>query len=304
MSTGSEAFFQVAVALIPALLFGGAVRRPERDGTSGHGTPVGVSIVVGLAVAIGVTAELYAIQGVIEPSVPRWKTRFVASTIVAGTVVIAAATVWAWLPPGIRSPDSGHPRIAIALVALAGLAAAVYFATAGLTGSLDRVDARTTLSRADGGVRGTSARLASADQEVTRARALLITTVVAMRPGPRRRFSVPVERGIHAIDRVVLPVLLRERPSGPQVKRVQAELLVPTARLRRRFYRHLGTERTDPEIHLAALAVDRLIQAENVRLVVKGRNAEARRTLERACDRVIEIRASEESLPGCRVPSG
>jgi hypothetical protein len=124
-----------------------------------------------------------------------------------------------------------------------------------------------------------------------------------MRPRTRRQFSVPVERGIHAIDRIVQPVVLRERPSGSQVKRVQAELLAPTARLKRNFYRHLGTERTDPEIHLAALAVDRLIQAENVRLVIKARNAEARRTLGRACEHVIGIGATEESLPGCPVPS-
>jgi hypothetical protein len=56
MRSGSEAFFQVAVALLPALLFGGAMRKPEQGWPSG--LRVVLSVVVVPAVGVTVAAEI------------------------------------------------------------------------------------------------------------------------------------------------------------------------------------------------------------------------------------------------------
>jgi hypothetical protein len=310
MRSGSEAFFQVAVALVPALVFGGAMRRRDQRWQSGGRARVVILILVVLGVAVSVAAEIFAIQGVIDPTVPRWKTRFVAFTIVGGTVVIAAATVWSWLGEDIQGAlgTSGAGKsVAIAAslaAALACLVAASYFVSSGLNDSLDRVDARSELARADGRVRDTSAALGQADQAVTSARIAFITAIDELRPRNRERLSARVEHGIFVIDEIVQPVLKRERPSDGTIARAQAGLSAPIRRLRRPLYADLGTSRTDPEVHLAALAFDRFIRAEQVRLVAKQRNSGARRTLRRACRTVIEIDAAQVSLPGCPRPRG
>ena len=179
--SGSEAFFQVAVALVPALVFGGAMRRGDQRWQSSGRARVVILILVVLGVAVSVAAEIFAIQGVIDPTVPRWKTRFVAFTIVGGTVVIAAATVWSWLRhPGCARTSGAGKTVAIAAclaAALACLVAAAYFVSSGLNDSLDRVDARSELARADGHVRDTSAALGQADQAVTSARIAFITSI-------------------------------------------------------------------------------------------------------------------------------
>jgi hypothetical protein len=305
MRSGSEAFFQVAVALVPALVFGGAMRKGDQRLPSRGPARVVLSGLVVLAVGVSVAAEIFAIQGVIDPTVPRWKTRFVAFTIVGGTVVIAVATVWSWLGEDIQrvlGASGGGKSVAIAAclaVALACLVVASFFLSSGLNDSLDRVDARSNLARADGRVRVTSVRLGNADQSVTSARIAFITAIAELRPRNRERLSARVERGIFAIDEIVQPVLKKERPSDPSIARAQAGLDAPAGRLRRPLYADLGTSRADPEVHLAALAFDRFVRAERVRLVAKQRNSGARRSLRRACRTVNEIGAAEGSLPGC-----
>ena len=224
MRSGSEAFFQVAVALVPALVFGGAMRRGDQRWQSSGRARVVILILVVLGVAVSVAAEIFAIQGVIDPTVPRWKTRFVAFTIVGGTVVIAAATVWSWLGEDIQGAlgTSGAGKtVAIAAclaAALACLVAAAYFVSSGLNDSLDRVDARSELARADGHVRDTSAALGQADQAVTSARIAFITSIDELRPRNRERLSARVEHWIFAIDEIVQPVLTRKSPLTPRLR--------------------------------------------------------------------------------------
>jgi hypothetical protein len=308
MRSGSEAFFQVAVALVPALVFGGAMRRGDQRLPSRGRARVVLSGLVVVAVAVSVAAEIFAIQGVIDPTVPRWKTRFVAFTIVGGTVVIAAATVWSWLGEDIQrvlGTSGGGKSVAIAACLTAAcLVAASYFLSSGLNDSLDRVDARSNLARTDGRVRVTSVTLGNADQSVTSARIAFITAIAELRPRNRERLSARVERGISAIDKIVQPVLKKERPSDASIARALAGLDAPIRRLHRPLYADLGTSRADPEVHLAALAFDRFVRAERVRLVAKQRNSGARRSLRRACRTVNELGAAEVSLPGCPRPRG
>jgi hypothetical protein len=305
MRSGSEAFFQVAVALVPALVFGGAMRRGSLRWPSRGWTQVTLLTVVVLGVGVSVAAEIFAIQGVIDPTVPRWKTRFVAFTIVGGTVAIAAATVWSWLGEAIQSglgtPGGGKLVALVAglVFALGCLGAAFFFASLGLTQSLDRVDARNSLARAERAVRATSAEFTQADHAVTVARISFITAIAQMRSLTREQFSARVERGIFAIDRIVQPVLDRERPSNATVERARSDLAAPRKRLRAPLYRDLGSPRADPEVHLAALTFDRFIQSEMVRLSAKLKSADARRFLRRACRMVQETGAAEHPPSAC-----
>jgi hypothetical protein len=293
MRSGSEAFFQIAVALIPAFLFGGAMRKPEKGLPSGPGIR---TLFVGVLV-VSVVAEILAIRGVIDPAVNRVEQFWVVFTIVGGTVLIAALTAWSWL--GDRATTAGTPS----KVALVGcLLVAFAFAAWGITQSLDNVDARNEVVRADGQVRTTTAALARADQAVSGARTLLITTLVEMRSRSRVRLARLVQEQIHAIDVLVQPLLKDDRPRRAIIDSVEQALFEPIGRLRRPFYEGLGTRRADPERHLAALAVDRLVLAERVRLAAKDRSAQARRHHARACSEFTEGESGEAAAFGC--PTG
>ena len=286
------------------------MRRPDQRWPSGRWMRLLVLVVI----LVSVVAEILAIRGVIDPAVNRFEQFWVVFTIVGGTVLIAALTAWSWLSaetkhapalsdatPSRESRGSSASRTrTIGRVALiGGLGAAFAFSAWGITQSLDSVDARNDLTRADQRVRRTSAALARADQGVTSARTLLISTLVEMRARSRENFSTLVEEQIHAIDDVVQPVLGRERPSSATIDSAEDDLAQPASRLRKPFYRHLGTRRADPEVHLAALAVDRVIHSELVRLAAKERSARARQTHLRACRKVTGTEDRAEAPPGC-----
>jgi hypothetical protein len=294
MRSGSEAFFQIAVALIPAFLFGGAMRKPDQ------GLPPGpwIRVLIPIVVVVCVVAEILAIRGVIDPAVNRFEQFWVVFTIVGGTVLIAAMTAWSWWTGS--AGERASLRRTVGQVALVGcLLLAFAFAAWGITESLDSVDARSELVAADRQVRATSAAFRSADETVSSTRTLLITTLVEMRSPLRRRFARLAQAEINAIDKLVQPVLREDAPRRAVVDRVEKALFEPIDRLRDPFYEGLGTERADPERQLAALAVDRLVLAERLRLAAKERSAQARRRHLRACG---EVDSGEEPVPGC--PSG
>jgi hypothetical protein len=308
MRSGTEAFFQVAVALIPAFLFGGAMRRPEQGWPTGRWMWLPVVLIL----LFSLVAEVFAIRGVIDPDVSRFEELWVVGTIVGGTVLIAALTAWTWQVAPAHATAPGPPaarmrtkrRLILAGVFAGVCVAAFALAAVGITASLDHVEARNELSRADQQVRATSAELASADRAVSDARASLIATLLDMKSRTRESYSGRVERGIHAIDRVVQPLLMLDRPRAPAIETALAGLAKPTARLRNPFYHRLETDRSDPEIHLGALAVDRLIHAEYLRVHAKKRNAQARRHHAKWCDELAEAWIGEDTPLGCsRAPS-
>lgn len=290
MRSGSEAFFQIAVALIPAFLFGGAMKKPdEQDLPSGPWLGVLIPIVV----IVCVVAEILAIRGVIDPDVSRFEQFWVVFTIVGGTVLIAGMTVWTWRREGQQK--AGSTRQAVVQVGLVlGLVALFAFAAWGITASLDDVDARNRVVQAERQVQRTSATLARADQAVSSARTLLITTLVNMESQARVRLARLVQEEIAEIDEIVQPVLRDRRPTVVIVNQAEEALEDPIRRLRDPVYSTLGTSRPDPEQHLAALAVDRLVRAEQLRLVAKDTNARARRRHAQACEDL-----GGGSTPGC-----
>jgi uncharacterized membrane protein len=295
MRSGSEAFFQIAVALIPAFLFGGAMRKPESGVPSGPWIRVAIPIVV----VVCVVAEIMAIRGVIDPAVNRFEQFWVVFTIVGGTVLIAGMTAWTWRSEA-RKPASSA-RQAIAQLAVVGLLVLAFlFAAWGITESLNEVDARNRVVQADRQVQRTAAAFARADQAVSSARTLLITTVVDMRSDARTRLARVVEDEVHAIDVIVQPVLRDPSPRPAIVNQAEKALTDPIGRLRDPFYATLGTGRADPERHLAALAFDRLARAERVRLAAKDSNARARRRLARACSE-LGADPGDAPVPGCAV---
>jgi hypothetical protein len=297
MRSGSEAFFQIAVALIPAFLFGGAMRKPDdEDLPSGPWLTVLIPIVV----IVCVVAEILAIRGVIDPDVNRFEQFWVVFTIVGGTVLIAGMTVWTWRT-GTSAKASSLRQAFVQVGLVLGLVVLFAFAAWGITESLDDVDARNRLAQADRQVQRTSAAFVSADREVSSARTLLISTLIEMRSRERVRLAKLVQGELADIDEIVQPVLRDRRPTPLIVGRADEALEDPFSRLRDPVYATLGTGRPDPEHHLAALAVDRLIRAERLRLAAKDTNARARRRLAAACTE-LGADAGDTSVPGC--PAG
>jgi hypothetical protein len=280
MRSGSEAFFQIAVALIPAFLFGGAMKKPDEERL-----PAGpwLGVLIPIVVIVCVVAEILAIRGVIDPDVNRFEQFWVVFTIVGGTVLIAGMTVWTWRREGRQKAGSVRQAVVQVSVVL-GLVVLFGFAAWGITESLDDVDARSRLVQAERQVQRTSAALADADRAVTGARTLLITTLVEMRSRSRVRLAKHVQEEIAAMDEIVQPVLRDRRPSPAIVNQAEEAIQDPIRRLRDPVYATLGTKRADPEQHLAALAVDRLVLSEQVRLAAKDTNARARRRHAEACE--------------------
>jgi hypothetical protein len=296
MRSGSEAFFQIAVALIPAFLFGGAMRKPEEEGL-----PSGpwLRVLIPIVVIVCVVAEILAIRGVIDPAVNRFEQFWVVFTIVGGTVLIAAMTAWSWRSEARKA--AGSPRQLIGQMALiACLLLAFAFAAWGITESLDEVDARSRIAAADRQVQRTTAALAQADRAASSARTLLITTLVEMRSRSRVSLARRVQEEIAVIDEIVQPVLRDRRPSPAIVNQAENALEDPIRRLRDPVYATLGTKRADPEQHLAALAVDRLALTERRRLAAKDTNARARSRRVAACTE-LGADAGDASAAGCPV---
>ena len=233
---------------------------------------------------------MFAIRGVIDPAVNRFEQYWVVFTVVGGTVLIAGMTARTWL-----QDPTDNKALVVALLA-AALVVGFAVAAGGITQSLDNVESRNELIRADAEVRRSSAALARADDAVATARSALIATLLQLRSRTRETFSVPVERGIHTIDRIVQPVLQVPSPRVATVRTAARRLERPTRRLEKPFYSRLGSERTDPEVHLATLAVDRLIRSERLRMAAKAASAGALRQQAESCRQT----ADDEGSPGCR----
>jgi hypothetical protein len=257
-------------------------------------------VLIPIVVVVCVVAEILAIRGVIDPAVNRFEQFWVVFTIVGGTVLIAAMTAWSWRSEARKA--TGTTRQLVGQLALiAGLMLAFGFAAWGITESLDEVDARNRVVQAERQVQRTTREFTRADQAVSSGRTLLITTLVDMRSRARARLARHVQKEIEAIDEIVQPVLHDPRPTPATVKQADEALEDPIRRLRDLAYPTLGTNRPDPEQHLAALAVDRLVLAEQVRLAAKDMSARARRRHAQACDEVGGD-PGDPPTPGC--PAG
>lgn len=121
-TTDPRIFFQIAAALIPALVFGGLLSdrfQPPHDWSSKSWrwqvTAVAVGI-CGLAVFAG---EVTAIEVGLIGSPNKSETWLVACVVVGLTALTVASLVWPWVRPIVRAPRSpGAKWLGVTLVAL------------------------------------------------------------------------------------------------------------------------------------------------------------------------------------------
>jgi len=96
--SATQAFFQLAVAAIPALLFGGAFlesRRKPSLGKRGYAERVVLISLVAL-VLIGAFAEVVAVRGAVDGRTAGFYLHFVAFVLCAGTVALALTVASPW----------------------------------------------------------------------------------------------------------------------------------------------------------------------------------------------------------------
>jgi len=133
--SGNAALYQVAVALIPALLFGGAVLElRERPPMSRNPRLLGLRV-AGILSA-GIAAEIIAIRGAIDPEIGDLDRRFLVLVLTAGAAGIA---IWI-AAPLLRAAGSGT-RIHLGWREIAAaLIIAVIAGQLAITESLDRAE--------------------------------------------------------------------------------------------------------------------------------------------------------------------
>ncbi|MGD1057981.1 MAG: hypothetical protein ABR992_11285 [Solirubrobacteraceae bacterium] len=126
-ASATQSFFQLAVAAIPALLFGGAVldsrRHGKREGPLQDGERVFAKTLLAIVVLAGF-AELVAVRGAVDGSIGGVFLDYVAFVLCAGTLALAVNIVLPWgteLWPRIGSSDRWKTRGARLVVVVGGV---------------------------------------------------------------------------------------------------------------------------------------------------------------------------------------
>lgn len=124
-------FFQLAAALIPAILFGGLVTRAfgpsQTDSPRGLSVRVSRLILAAAAVGVVVLAETFAIDLATSPESPEsYKVAFVVTAVVGGTTLAGAALLWPWIK------ELPEPWQSVAAIACAVVGSAVALIGTGL----------------------------------------------------------------------------------------------------------------------------------------------------------------------------
>lgn len=168
--TGSAALYQVAVALIPALLFGGAVLE-LRDQPRQPGNRRMIGLGVSVILAAGVVAEIIAIRGAIDPAVGDWERRYLVLVLTAGTAGLA---IWI-AAPLLRAATTGTgPWLGWRAVGIVMILTAVGGQLA-ITESLEHASARVALEDASKELTRASNELNDSERSESRARTQLIS---------------------------------------------------------------------------------------------------------------------------------
>jgi hypothetical protein len=293
--TGSQAFFQVAVALIPALLFGGALAERRSGADSAEPPPRSLAILVGVGLLAGVVAEVVAIRGAIDPSVSRLELRYLVFVVVAGTIGIAVWTAIPWISKG-AVPRQTYARLGqrrtLVLVGLV-LMAALVVAQLSITESLDRASARRALNEASREYLEANRQLNAAERTVTSARAALLSTGARTAPWIRRRLEPVLARHLERLDQASNPVLAEN--VDPDAPKRTAELVQSRLDAAVKKHNELALNLEDalsegnprvptPHRTLVQLAVLRLRAAEVERLVASLNALRATERFREACN--------------------
>ena len=204
-ANGNAAFFQVAVGLIPVLMFGGAVAElRNRPRQRPNPRPFGLALTAILAA--GVIAEIIAIRGAIDPSVGDLGQRYLALVVTTGTVGLAL-----WIAAPLLREATVGTRVWLGLrevVAVIGLAAVI--GQVAITESLDHASARAALESAGERVTKVGRELNQAERTESAARTQLLHLAQSMRS--THAMSAVILHLHQLDDRALAPV----RTQGPQ----------------------------------------------------------------------------------------
>ena len=295
----TEALYGVAVAVLPALLFGGAVIGvPARWGLWGKAAGVGIAFFV-------LFALLFAVQGLIEP-VGAGKQRFIVFVLVGATVAASvaaalrpdqSATMAAAVAAAIRRTSGDTPIESepardstvtpkhrwLLWAAVVGLGFAfIAAASIDVTASLDRAKARTELDQAERAKLSADSVMAAAETRVVAARASALSTLNDLSPSSGEIVGTQIQDWITGVDGVVQPVLRGEAQSDMALEKAQKALAERSQALKEHGLidletliakLHLGQRavaRMANEVWLVNLAAAELISAEQSRLDIKA----------------------------------
>lgn len=168
--SGNAALYQVAVALIPALLFGGAMLE-FRERPPMRRNPRLLGLCVAGILGAGVVGEIIAIRGAIDPGIGDLGRRYLVLVLVAGTTGFA---IWI-AAPLVRTASAGT-RIHVGWrEAAAALMIAVIAGQFAITESLYHAEKRLTLKAASEQIARTSRQLNQAEQIELAARSQLLS---------------------------------------------------------------------------------------------------------------------------------
>ncbi|HSR94087.1 MAG TPA: hypothetical protein VLK56_04415 [Solirubrobacterales bacterium] len=278
-ANGNAAFFQVAVGLIPVLMFGGAVAElRNRPRQRPNPRPFGLALTAILAA--GVIAEIIAIRGAIDPSVGDLGQRYLAFVVTTGTVGLAL-----WIAAPLLREATVGTRVWLGLrevVAVIGLAAVI--GQVAITESLDHASARAALESAGERVTKVGRELNQAERTESAARTQLLRLAQSMRS--THAMSAVILHLHQLDDRALAPVRTRGLNQANAEHRIQISFrrLNAISRSLERAFRDpiAGLSQADRELLL--LAVQRLITA--VAPAIDGREelAYAEAEYARACD--------------------
>ena len=198
-SSPTQTLFQVAVALIPVLLFGGALvgrsneaerRRTGQSSSASTRGPVGRRLVAAGIIAVilfATAAELVAINGTFDVSPSDFEIRFVVLALTVGTIAVGFNTGLSWLHELIPGPRERHRMYVVTVVVALGIAVGAQFV---VTDTIDGASAIATLNAAEASASGSANQLqaaqAAADTAHTTLVALLGSSAFRALPQPGR----------------------------------------------------------------------------------------------------------------------
>jgi hypothetical protein len=207
-ASATQSFFQLAVAAIPALLFGGALldsrRRGKGEGTLHDGERVFATTLVAIVVLAG-GAELIAVRGAVDGSTSGFLLDWVAFVLCAGTLALVVNIVTPWVAE--LWPRTGNSerrtRAARFIVVVSGgvlVAALLLWVHAGVSGAQYSQNVGAAFTSF---VAATQAQSTSYDQTAT-ARESALTFVAehswAYTPSQRTTLDEQIRRLVERID--------------------------------------------------------------------------------------------------------
>lgn len=286
-ANGNAALFQVAVGLIPVLMFGGAVAE-LRNRPRQRLNPRLFGVALTAILAAGVIAEIIAVRGVIDPSISDLGRRYLVLVLTAGTVGLAL-----WIAAPLLREATAGTRIRLRLrevLVVIGLAAVV--GQVAITESLDHASARAALDSTGERVTNASRELNHAERSESAARTQLVRLAQSIRS--THAISVVILY-LHRLDDQALGPLRTGDLSQANVEhRVQASfgrLNAISQGLERAFRAGLqGLSQANRELLL--LAEQRLIKAVAPSIIGQEELAIAEERYAQACD--------EAAFLGCR----